>query len=141
MIKRSWHSADQIEEENPKSKRHVEGTLQCGHLANDHQWVPDGVAKRSRHHYHPDMIILFCLSVHIIDFEAFDVFNFSQNSQSSRKFLTKWEFSNQACLISFLKFTKRRKCYNNLSISNVQISNKCVKKCWKNYKFWLRLLS
>ena len=49
MIERSWHSGDNIEEEDPKAERNVEGALQCGHLAQDHERVPHGVAERSRH--------------------------------------------------------------------------------------------
>ena len=36
MIQRSWHSGDNIEEEDPKAERNVEDALQRDHLAQDH---------------------------------------------------------------------------------------------------------
>ena len=49
VIQRSWHSGDNVEEEDPKAERNVEGALQRGHLAQDHERVPHGVAECSRH--------------------------------------------------------------------------------------------
>jgi hypothetical protein len=50
VIERSWHSADQIEEEDPKSERNVVGALQRRHLTQNHERVPHCVAESSRHH-------------------------------------------------------------------------------------------
>ena len=50
MFQRPGRSGDQVEEEDPEAERNVVGALQGGHLTQDHQRVPDGVAEVPRHH-------------------------------------------------------------------------------------------
>ena len=49
VIQRSWHSGNNVEEKDPEAERHIEGALQRGHLAQDHERVPHCVPERSRH--------------------------------------------------------------------------------------------